>query len=110
MSANNWAICPRCKIDFDKKRAELVASLKASYGKVPADEYLLLKEATDEECKNEQEQTLREDWGIGTDPDGQFGVSYSAKCECGFAFHYEHEEQALNRATQKSAQEKRKRA
>ncbi len=88
MSADNWAICPKCNA---RKLAVRNASKQAAedaYGKAPPSEYLeLLRIAS---LPVTREQTLREDYGIGIDDEGNFSVDYQAGCACGFTFRFTH--------------------
>jgi len=95
MSADNWAICPRCKIRFDNERAQVQADLKKAYGTVPAEEFLRLSKEAAEDAAKEQEETFREDYAIGLSRsgDGRFVVNYGGSCsECGLEFSYQHEQ------------------
>ncbi len=90
MSADNWAICPKCAVLRQKKQDAAKKKAMTSYGKVSAEEWFELqkKAHTDELLK----ATLREDYAIGIQ-DGAFFVSYGASCrECGFKFNYKHEQ------------------
>ncbi len=83
MSADNWAECPKCKVELKKKRREL-------YGNVPESEYL----AELDKIKNQEVNTMREDYEVYTDASGSFIVSYSCFCEvCKFHFGYEYQQQ-----------------
>lgn len=87
MSADNWAICPKCKKDDDEKWKIHEERLATSYGKMPVDEYMKLRALK----KEEPETTLREDYDIGL-YDGSFYVDYSAKCSCcDFEFNFKKE-------------------
>ena len=87
MSANNWAICPRCNKAEDDKRAALVKRLATDYGKVSMEKYAQLQAALS--APRPALDTLREDWEIGMDTSGEFVVTYSCSCaKCGFAFEY----------------------
>lgn len=87
MSADNWTVCPKCKIMFENKQDKLRQQTKDGYGKVSAEEYLsMLTEATKEVVID---NTLREDFWIGTKSDGTFKISYGCSCQrCGFSFKY----------------------
>ena len=93
MSADNWGICPRCNAT---KRAEYVRREKAvtaAYGAVSVAEFDAmradLKAFDDEPVK----QTLREDYEVGLDEDGEFYVIYKGHCrECGLSHEFRHEE------------------
>lgn len=93
MGADNWAICPVCRVEAIKAREKRYTKADAAYGKKPQGDYIaLLAEA---EKPIQLEQTLREDYGLGVGVDGVFGVSYRAHCTaCQFAFEYKHDEVA----------------
>jgi hypothetical protein len=87
MSADNWAICPKCKRDADADKARKFADARAKYGKIQQDEYLKL--LGESEAPTEYGETLREDWELGTDEDGLFSVRYDSHCSaCGFKFSF----------------------
>lgn len=90
MSADNWGICPRCKVVAEASRMAKELAATNAYGKVSADEWKRL----DAEASSPilLDQTLREDFEVGMDEDGTFGVDYRASCRCGFSFAYEHNE------------------
>lgn len=92
MSADNWTKCPRCLNQCQEKRQEALAEAQSTYGKIPADEYAA-KLAEAEEIPEHMGDSLREDWEINTNETGEFFVSYSCRCACGFKFSYQHEEQ-----------------
>ena len=95
MGADNWAICPVCRVAAIKAREKLYARADSAYGKKSQDEYVVLRAEAEKPVK--LEQTLREDYGLGVGIDGRFGVSYRAHCTaCQFAFEYKHEEVARN--------------
>ena len=86
MSADNWGICPKCKETAEK-------NIASAYGKVSEEEYL----ATLNKRKEvENETTLREDYEVGVDIDGEFSVSYSCHCsKCGFKFEYKYSQELI---------------
>jgi ribosomal protein S27AE len=94
MSADNWRICPRCKIRAAEKAAKMYADATAAYGKVDPEMYLeKLKEAQVFGVES-PEETLREDYEIYIDEDGEFFVSYRGGCDkCGLVFSFKHEDQ-----------------
>lgn len=93
MGADNWAICPVCRITAIKARQKLYAKVSAAYGKKSQAEYAVLLAEAEKPIK--LEQTMREDYGLGVGIDGMFGVSYKAHCTaCQFAFGYKHEQVA----------------
>lgn len=93
MSADNWGTCPRCKQRADEaaKAAKLAAG--EAYGKVPNEEYLRLVEEAKKPPSRDL-TTLREDYELGTDANGEFYVRYRCGCEtCGLVFRFTHEAQ-----------------
>jgi len=90
MSADSWAICPKCKEKAKQVQADLLSRVETDYGKVPADEYLELVEQSKQPL--ELEHTLAEYWELGIWK-GKFEVSYRASCgTCGFSHKFEHNE------------------
>ena len=88
MSADNWAICPRCRERELKAHAALLKRIETEYGKIPAAEYLALVEASQKPIQLTK-ATLREDYEIGI-WEGNFEITYRAECECGFAHSFQH--------------------
>jgi len=77
MSADNWAICPRCKAEFDAKLAEL--PFDEPPPKTSFDDY-----------------TFREDYELGVVYTGEFYVRYEGRCQvCGLKKVFKHSEQLL---------------
>jgi hypothetical protein len=94
MSADNWATCPKCKRAAITEKERLLEEAAKAYGKVPPAEWKTLTEnASKLETGNE---TLREDYELGVDSDGNFSVGYSCRCsECTFQFSFQKTEQAM---------------
>lgn len=87
MSADNWRECPKCnkKLLLSKEAEQKKAD--DSYGKVTRGEYLDLVALAKKPIK--LEQTLREDYHIFVNLEGEFIVSYECHCQdCGFSFSY----------------------
>lgn len=92
MSADAWSICPRCLKQHEQRRQEALDNAQAAYGKIPADDYdAMLAKAISIPAR--PEESLRQDWEIHTTETGKFYISYGCRCECGFEFSYQHEEQ-----------------
>jgi len=90
MSADSWAVCPKCKVKAEQAQANLLSRVETDYGKFAANEYLELIEQSKQPL--EMEHTLREDWEIGI-REGEFHVFYGASCEtCGFSHEFEHKQ------------------
>ncbi len=94
MSADNWAICPKCTIAKENKREVLKKRLETDYGKVSVTEYKEMIEnlkIIDGKIANPTQDsiTLREDYEIGIDETGEFYVNYQAFCmTCNFEHIY----------------------
>ena len=93
MSADNWTFCPNChKAELDA-RSKKEESIKQSYGKISADEYLQAIKQLEEPI--EYEPTLREDYELGIN-DGVFTVSYRASCSvCNYTFTFKEKRAAV---------------
>jgi hypothetical protein len=91
MSADNWAICPKCKkLERDKSEKKKKKADK-SYGKVPKEEYEKLVLLANETVK--LDETLREDYQCGIKDNGEVFIYYSGNCQrCGFDYSFEHKE------------------
>ncbi len=77
-------------------REDKLAAAKLLYGKVGAEEYTAAIKAADA-MPGVPEETLREDYELGTNKSGKFTVGYWAHCEvCGFEFSYKHAVDALD--------------
>ena len=93
MSADAWQICPQCLVLSQKKQAQKVKILNETYGKVSSEKWLKMKDEADNTGIKPSDETLREDYEIGTDKSGKFYVSYAAHCSaCGFRHSFKHEE------------------
>ena len=93
MSADNWAICPRCLHFAEAQKTALEKKANAAYGKIGVAQYLALKEKAEKPIDKEILRTFREDFELGMSSDGQFAVSYSGSCQCGFKYSFKHEQQ-----------------
>lgn len=97
MSADNWSICPRCKAQNERAYAQAQERLASAYGEVSETDYLAIK-AVVEAGLPAPDDTLREDYGIGTDELGVFRAYYRARCTvCSFKHEFEHQEVLLPR-------------
>ena len=90
MSANNWAICPKCEEIAREVRNAAIQRVVDDYGKIPRDEYTEV--VRDSEREYRPRSTLREDYEIGI-RNGVFEVGYRAECEvCGLSHEFHHKE------------------
>ncbi len=93
MSADNWAICPRCK---DRRAAEVAHLRKCAddgYGVVSADEYRKLTEDAAKLEAKPMDHNFREDYEIYGADDGTVIARYGggcSTCDLTVAFEYEH--------------------
>jgi hypothetical protein len=88
MSADNWAICPRCIKRAEADRAAQIAATGASYGKVSEQEYVEAVKAI-RDVNPEDFRTFREDYEICGAKDGEVTVSYSGSCSvCGISLSF----------------------
>ena len=93
MSANNYVVCPACRAKAFKERERSVEHAKAQYGKLSPEDFMNAMALAQKPIQ--LGSSLREDWEIGMDDDGEFGINYSASCSrCSFKFEFSHEEQA----------------
>ncbi len=92
MSADNWAICPRClMLASSEQEARFQAAVDA-YGKVPAEEYERLRAEAQQPFDEDGFQTFREDYEIYGASEGTITVSYSGHCsKCNLGLDFKHE-------------------
>jgi len=80
VSADNWAICPRC---LDRAKAEVAAQLavaERAYGNVPAAEYEELRAQAQTPIDPEKFRTFREDYEFFGASEGTIVAGYSGHC------------------------------
>lgn len=91
MSADNWAICPRC---LDRAYAEWSARLQVAadaYGKVPPDEYERLRSEALVPIDEETFRTFREDYEFYGAKEGTIKAVYKGRCQtCDVGVEFEH--------------------
>lgn len=79
MSADNYAVCPRCKDIGTKTYQERVREVKAQYGKVSADEYARLTATLP--ARGSKEHTFAESYEFYGVEDGTLKIRYGGKCQ-----------------------------
>jgi hypothetical protein len=90
MSADNWAVCPRCKQDAIRAREDKQLAADKAYGTAPPEEYLAMLKAIDGPLVFAE--TFRENYEQGV-RDGIYYVGYHGKCsECGLTHKFKHEQ------------------
>lgn len=85
MSADNWAMCPRCTAIATAKFEARDAAIQATYGTVPVNEFDAARNALadDRAAFDRRHATFREDYEIYGAETGVVTVSYSGSCtEC----------------------------
>src|SRR5688572_5583480 len=95
MSADNWGICPKCKLRHEARLASNAEILAEQYGKVDLQAYKLLEEKFNAVPEEYDEYELREDYEFVMFDDGDFLATYSAHCKndaCDFKFSFDHRE------------------
>ena len=97
MSADNWGICPVCNGKQSKYFIDKKTNLIQEYGKISSEEYLGKVKAFEQERSNSRKNmSLREDYEISTDANGEFCISYGCMCaECGLEFSFNHKENII---------------
>lgn len=90
MSADNWTKCPQCQ----RRKLDAVSAARELYGKVPVEQYEAKLAEAREQVNDASDESLREDYSIGTWR-GVFRVEYSSRCtSCGYSKEFQHEEPA----------------
>lgn len=95
MSASNWAFCPRCMFRRRQVIEQEECRVDAMYGNVSVSDFdaarASLEALKKHGVREEQDETLREDYEIWLD-DGTLKIRYSAHCEaCSLTFAVKHE-------------------
>ena len=91
MSADNWALCPKCVVQADREYTILVQNLAEAYGVRSEAEYLGLAEAVAKGSRSRRmDNNFREDYEIYGAEDGVVKVNYHGQCtECGVELRFE---------------------
>jgi len=97
MSADNWAVCPRCSARRQQAAQRLWDDAANAYGVVTRDEYERLCNTAAEHALHEvnddltANRTFREDYEITGAADGEIVINYSGRCtECNLSLAFEH--------------------
>ena len=97
MGADNWRVCPQCSKSVNEQVKKLEDEVKAKYGKIPINDWENLRATSIN--PHSGEETLREDYEIGTHEDGSFDIFYSCKCSvCGYGHKFKHTDPAPKEA------------
>ncbi len=90
MSADNWAVCPRCRQKELDRLGELSQQVSEGYGKLPLDEFdaLRVKLAEGPDFKS----TFREDYEFYGAEEGTIEYAYSGHCsDCSLSVEFKGE-------------------
>jgi hypothetical protein len=96
MSADSWAMCPRCTNNDEQEIPAMERKLHESYGKVSFEEYEQMQTTIDE-CRYERDNnprraTFREDYEFYGAETGTLQISYSGQCTvCGLKLKFQEE-------------------
>lgn len=92
MSADSWAICPRCLSRATTERETRFQAAVDAYGKVPPDEYERLRAEAQVPINEENFRTFREDYEFYGASGGTVTASYSGHCSvCSLNLDFKHE-------------------
>lgn len=100
MSADNWAICPRCEDRRQTRLRERAVEVQAAYGSVSVEEFDRLRNSLATDQAVEPANTFREDYEFYGAEDGTVHAAYSGGCsECGLGVTFAHEHPFYPEAT-----------
>lgn len=100
MSADNWAICPRCKLGGEVEHQGNIDRAAEAYGKVDPDEYEALREIARRPLDLEPFRTFREDYEFYGADEGTVVATYEGECSvCSLHVKFRHERQFFDRET-----------
>lgn len=89
MSADNWAVCPRCLTEATNVHATEEARIAGLYGQVPVGEFDAERAAL-AEVDPEKFRTFREDYDFYGAEEGEVRAKYSGGCKtCGLSVSFE---------------------
>lgn len=89
MSADNWAICPRCLKNAEVEKQKALESAAKAYGKATPDEWRAMTDEAAKPIDSEEFRTFREDYEFYINEDGEWSADYHggcAKCKLEFTF------------------------
>lgn len=80
MSGDNYRDCPLCQHRAEMQRDADIEAVKATYGKVEEWEYRMKLNAAELPIDPETIGTIREDYEVWIDDNGEFGMYFGARC------------------------------
>lgn len=92
MSADNYAVCPRCAKRRENELAARAEKLQAMYGKESLEEFDRARTELAAEQTKRLAETFRENYEIYGAEDGVVRVTYSGGCSlCSLSLTFKHE-------------------
>lgn len=93
MSADNWAVCPRCLRRARARHESEERRVQALYGQIPVEEFDA-ERASLKPVNEDEYRTFREDYEFWVTADtGEWFASYSGECStCHLAHQFTREE------------------
>jgi len=92
VSADNWAICPKCTDKRTQESRERAEAIAEAYETIPVDEWDLMREEARIEDEIRVEATFREDYEFCGADEGTLYISYSGACsKCGLSLEHKDE-------------------
>lgn len=89
MSADNWAVCPRCAKRHEAALVEGSERVAEAYGKVTVEEWDRMRAEQREAEQKVPERTFREDYEFYGAEDGEVVANYSGSCTaCGLTLNF----------------------
>jgi hypothetical protein len=86
VSADNWAICPRCRRRAEAKKAELEEQVRVQYGQILIEDWDALRQEAEKPLDEMALTTFREDYEFYGVEEGVVFVSYGGSCKtCGLS-------------------------
>jgi len=99
VSADNWAVCPRCEKLRQEGLAAERATLDLAYGTVPLVVFDAMRAELEAKLAEHPQRTFREDYEFYGIDEGTLGVSYRGSCKtCGLSFTLSQEHDVLDSA------------
>lgn len=91
MSADNWIVCPQCKLRADFAREQKIIAAGKAYGDVTPEEYLEMVDEANGPI--ELGKTFREDYYCMVSSEGHLSIDYSGSCcVCKLSVKHKYEE------------------
>lgn len=91
MGADNYTICPKCKLQHEEEIKNKHAELYTGRDKMTLDEFRVAFDSIVELQRKDLENSFREDYEIGVFDGELFEINYRGSCNiCKFKFDYKY--------------------